>query len=91
MPFPLRHVAPAGLVLLLAGCATAQVPTGAEDTCGAAGYRSLIGKNIAAVTLPADAPIRILGPDSMATMDFRPDRLNIETDRGGYILRLRCG
>lgn len=34
---------------------------------------------------------RALGPDDMATMDFRPDRLNIDLDADGRITGFRCG
>lgn len=39
--------------------------------------------------LPADA--RVLGPGVQATMDFRPDRLNVIIDGQRRILRLYCG
>lgn len=35
--------------------------------------------------------IRTLDPKSIVTMDYRSDRLNIDTDADGRILRLRCG
>jgi len=63
----------------------------AEDLCGAAGYQSLLGTNAAAVSLPADLPHRILGPNDAATMDYRPDRLNIMTDESGVIIEVKCG
>lgn len=34
---------------------------------------------------------RALGPEDMATMDFRPDRLNIDLDASGRITGFRCG
>ncbi|RPD85252.1 Elastase inhibitor AFLEI Flags: Precursor [Luteimonas sp. 100069] len=34
---------------------------------------------------------RALGPSDMATMDFRPDRLNIDLDADGRITGFRCG
>ncbi|MGO3127226.1 MAG: I78 family peptidase inhibitor [Luteimonas sp.] len=34
---------------------------------------------------------RALGPTDMATMDFRPDRLNIDLDASGKITGFRCG
>lgn len=62
----------------------------AQDTCGAAQYRSLIGQNIAAVTLPSGANIRVIQPDTVVTEDFRPDRLNIIADATGVITALEC-
>ena len=63
----------------------------AADACGAAGYQPLIGSNVAAITLPAGLPHRILGPNDVATMDHRPDRLNIMTDENGVIIEVKCG
>lgn len=62
----------------------------AQDTCGAAQYRGLIGSNIAAVTLPAESGIRIIQPDTPVTQDFRPDRLNVITDANGVITSVEC-
>jgi hypothetical protein len=36
-------------------------------------------------------PYRVLKPDSMATMDYNPDRLNIMTTQDGIILTQECG
>ncbi|MEJ6394255.1 I78 family peptidase inhibitor [Gymnodinialimonas sp. 2305UL16-5] len=71
--------------MILAGC------QGEADTCNSAGYSSLVGSNIAAVTLPADLNMRIIGPDDLVTTDFAPERLNIEVDATGTIQRLTCG
>ncbi|UYG00462.1 I78 family peptidase inhibitor [Halomonas sp. GD1P12] len=35
--------------------------------------------------------VRVLPPNSVATMDYREDRLNIELDEAGRITALRCG
>ncbi|GAA0584483.1 I78 family peptidase inhibitor [Caenispirillum bisanense] len=40
-------------------------------------------------TLPQ--PHRVLKPGMAYTMDFRPDRLNVEVDGTGRILSVRCG
>ena len=37
------------------------------------------------------ASVRVIGPDQAVTMDFRGDRLNLETNAGGRIVRVRCG
>ena len=59
--------------------------------CGAEDYGWLVGQQLAAVTLPADLGARIVGPDSIVTTDFRPDRLNISVDGSGVIDRVYCG
>lgn len=60
----------------------------AQDTCGASAYRHLIDQNVAAVTLPEG--VRTIGPDTVVTQDFRPDRLNVMLDAEGRIVDLRC-
>jgi hypothetical protein len=62
-----------------------------EDLCNAAGNQSLIGANVAAVTLPADLVHRIYKEGDAVTMDYRPDRLNIVTDDNGVIIEVKCG
>jgi hypothetical protein len=62
----------------------------AQDTCGGAAYRSLVGSSLAAVTLPADANIRVIQPDTVVTEDFRPDRINIIVDANGAITSVEC-
>ncbi len=61
-----------------------------EDTCGAAQYAGLVGSNIAAVTFPADANIRVIHPGDPVTQDMRPDRLNVLLDASGVIISLEC-
>ncbi|GIT92753.1 hypothetical protein JANAI62_30100 [Jannaschia pagri] len=63
----------------------------APDACGASEYASLVGANIAAVSLPAEVNDRVIGPDTIVTQDYVPTRLNIRTDAQGVILALDCG
>lgn len=62
----------------------------AQDTCGAAQYRSLVGSNFAAVTLPAESNIRIIQPDTMVTQDFSPQRINMIVGADGIITGFEC-
>ena len=62
-----------------------------EDACGASGYQSLVGAQLASVTLPADLGARVVGPDDVVTTDFSAERLNIEVDADGRITRVYCG
>lgn len=79
----------------LAGCSA--IPSGGveavdpTDPCGAQGYTSFLGSNIAAITLPAGLNDRIVGPDTAVTTDFDPSRLNIETTADGLVIGLSCG
>lgn len=82
------------LPLLLAACVTADDPVAAapeQSGCGAAGFQGLIGQPKAALsslTLPAGT--RIIGPEQAVTMDFRPDRLNVEIGPDARIARIGC-
>ena len=83
---------PLAPALLLAACQAVPVaaPT-PSDTCPADAYQSLVGAQLAAVTLPSDLNARIIGPDTAVTMDYRSDRMNIELDESGWIVAVRCG
>ncbi len=61
----------------------------AQDTCGAAQYASLVGSSLAAVTLPTGSH-RVIAPDTMVTMDFSAERLNIIVDAQGVITSVEC-
>lgn len=84
---------------LAAACATAPLvpddgpvmPSAAEDTCNARPYARLIGQPADNPRLPAESrTVRHLRPDSIATMDLRPDRLNVLIGSDGLIYALRC-
>jgi hypothetical protein len=62
----------------------------AQDTCGAAQYRDLVGQNFAAVSLPVGNNIRIIQPDSMVTQDFSPTRINMIVGADGIITAFEC-
>ena len=80
------------LLPLLAACApVAGAPAGGPDACGASGYRSLVGTNIAAVTLPAELNHRVIGPGEMITMEVIEERLNLWVSGSGVIERVTCG
>lgn len=82
----------AGLCLMLGACMATPEAADTPDHCGAAAQQGLVGGPVAAFDAArAAGPVRILPPGSAATMDFRPDRLNIETDAAGAIRRITCG
>lgn len=62
-----------------------------DDTCGAAALKILIGKSIAAVQMPADKNIRVIGANTQVTQDHRPERMNIEVDEVAKIKDIYCG
>lgn len=88
------------LALSVAACATMPPPPpGAAPTgaCNAEGARWAIGQGVDDEvvnrvlhdTNSRDA--RVLRPGDMATMDFRPDRVNIDVNERGAITGIRCG
>lgn len=95
------------MTLLLSGCsndrqgASTSPPTPkqtAEATeCGAERLGGFVNKQATPEVLSqiqqtvGHDSIRVLDPKSVVTMDFQSDRLNVDTDAGGRILRLRCG
>ena len=86
------------LIPLLAACAlvplaacNAPAPVPSTDGCGAAGYADTIGTPISDVVLPTDRPVRVLGPNDMATTDYIEDRINFETDGLDLVARVTCG
>lgn len=61
------------------------------DACGAAQYADLVGKPITSEGVPPEGPgVRYIRPGTQVTMDFRPDRLNIDIDANDIITGFRC-
>lgn len=71
--------------------------TAAEDGCGAAKAGDAIGRKDTAELRSEVARkighgrVRWLPPGSIVTQDLRSDRLNVDLDAGGVVIRLRCG
>lgn len=62
-----------------------------EDACGALKLASLIGKPITSEGVPPEGPaVRHIRPGTQVTMDFRPDRINIDVDANDIITGFRC-
>lgn len=65
---------------------------GAVDKCDVGQYQTLLGQPKEAITgIAFSGPVRVIEPGSAVTMDFSPERLNIEVDKTGLIIALRCG
>lgn len=94
-------IRPAVLLTLLplAACMTTPKAEGPADGsgCGDAKAADLIGKRwTEALRAPTQKrtgarDLRVIAPGDAVTMDYRPDRLNIETDAEGKVVRLKCG
>ncbi|MEP9360541.1 I78 family peptidase inhibitor [Sphingomonas sp. KR3-1] len=95
----IRLAIPAAAALLTLGACAPKAPPepipGVE--CNASKLGGLVGKTRSpeteaeALRLSRARTSRWLGPDSAATMDFRPDRLNVILDAEGKIISARCG
>lgn len=84
--------------IALAGCAHAGEQTGAAQPgrCDAQPVAGLVGQQADAVIAQAQklsgaATVRRYTTGDMLTMDFREDRLNVETDASGKVVKLSCG
>ncbi|WP_170411418.1 I78 family peptidase inhibitor [Ruegeria atlantica] len=87
---------------LLAACAeTAPVP---EDNptppeaapvdlafCLGEDFADSIGQPVSTIQAQLPERSRVLGPDDLATQDYRIDRLNVFVNGSGIIQRLTCG
>lgn len=81
-----------GLLLgSLAACESDIGEPAPADDCDAALHAGLIGQNIDFLDVPLDAMARLIGPDTMVTMDYIPERLNIYFDENDIITDVRCG
>jgi len=82
---------------VLAGLAVACAPmpeggVASPQQCDADAARSLIGQNVAAVSFPADANVRVVCTTCPTTKDLRPNRLNVRFDQEtGIIQQIDCG
>ena len=82
-------------VLALSACVeplpvTPGVPVEA-DQCNAAGMQGLIGQPKTVLrTMLLPAGTRVIGPGDAVTMDFRPDRMNVEIGPDDRIAKIAC-
>lgn len=78
--------------LALAACIDGEPGTMPDaDQCGAAALQSLVGQPqsvIDSMTFPDGT--RIILPDTPVTMDYRPDRLNIQIGEDGLVESVHC-
>jgi Peptidase inhibitor I78 family len=85
--------------IALPGTAAAQSanPAGVSAACRVAAAHFVLGESYSD-TLARRArrragarEVRKIEPGRVYTMDFKPDRLNLDVDRGGHIRAVRCG
>jgi len=67
-----------------------------KPICGADMLGSYVGQPASDSTIAAirewrgDNPVRVIRPGTVVTMDYRPQRLNIDVDESGTITGFRC-
>jgi hypothetical protein len=85
--------------VLVAGCATMAPPPALAGPCKVderlrarfVGVKFRETMRAETQALAHASVVRVLRPDDVATMDFRPDRLHILLDDGAQIEGFRCG
>jgi hypothetical protein len=90
------------ILILLAACA--ETPSTPEDArlapeaapvdlafCEGDTFADSIGQPVSAIQGQLPERSRVLGPDDLATQDYRIDRLNVFVNGAGIIQRLTCG
>ncbi|SDX27443.1 Peptidase inhibitor I78 family protein [Ruegeria halocynthiae] len=89
------------ILILLAACSEDPAPqnttTAAEDApvdlafCKGEPFADAIGQPVSNMRAELPERSRVLGPDDIATQDYRIDRLNVYVNDAGIIQRLTCG
>lgn len=92
------------LALVLAGCVPVEAPPVAPGPgkparpappvglCDAPQMQGLVGQDGAVLdSLSLPDPVRIIKPGMAVTMDYAPERMNIQIDRNGLIESVTCG
>jgi len=90
-----------GALMLASGCVSVvPAPPGGPPvggTCNAARAQGLIGRAASAqlgseaLRLTGARDVRWIGPNMAVTLEYREDRLNIETDAQNRVRAIRCG
>ena len=88
----MRYAIAAFFGLMLSECVEGGAPPEAAGHCGEDGLQGLVGQPRAAFDHSVAAgPVRVLPPGAMVTMDYRPERLNVELNEDDRITRIWCG
>lgn len=80
-----------GTVALMACQPVTEDKVDADDMCNAQAAQGVVGQNVAAISFEKGADVRLIGPDTMVTMDYVPERLNLLYDAKGRVTEAYCG
>ncbi|WP_460814816.1 I78 family peptidase inhibitor [Luteimonas pelagia] len=97
-----RLMLPIALTLAISACAPTPPAGGTPPpphagTCDAEAARWAIGQAATPDVVErirvdtGSRTARVIGPDDMVTMDYRPDRVNVKTNERGAITEVTCG
>ncbi|MCG7521150.1 I78 family peptidase inhibitor [Ruegeria sp. Ofav3-42] len=87
-------------LVLLAACAETTAPVDTPTStdapvdlafCQGEAFADSIGQPVSTIQAQLPERSRVLGPDDIATQDYRIDRLNVYVTGSGNIQRLTCG
>ncbi|MGV8931610.1 MAG: I78 family peptidase inhibitor [Luteimonas sp.] len=74
------------------------IPADTAALCNADAAQSFVGKQASEDTVAqaqraaaARGDVRVIKPGQAVTMDYRNDRLNVEVDEQGKIIKITCG
>ncbi len=89
------------ILTLLAACADTSIPEDVAVTpqeapvdlafCKGEPFADSVGQPVSTIQASLPERSRVLGPDDIATQDYRIDRLNVYINGAGIIQRLTCG
>ncbi len=89
------------ILTLLAACADTNIPQDVAATpdaapvdlafCRGEAFADTVGQQVSSIQADLPERARVLGPDDIATQDYRIDRLNVYVNGAGVIQRLTCG
>ena len=71
-----------------------ELPQDGEDLCNAEAWQDYIGQpydSVPEAMIASVERLRLIYPDTMVTMDYRMDRLNIYLNTEDIITQVRCG
>ena len=80
-------------LLALAACVEPAPPVSEPDPdlCNALAMQGLVGQPASVLqTMMLKAGTRVINPGDAVTMDFRPDRMNVEIGANGRIEKIAC-